>query len=522
MASLDVINTITLSVTRPNSGVVVYAKQFDKMSRIVNMHLVHGDRVWDPPEGEVVVMYAKPDGKKGIYDVADSAALYSDEATYHVGDQCRHGDSIYECNTTIDTPESWNSSHWNYLKDATPAVSKISTGYYQLVLAEQALNVAGNVAVEVSFYSDEKRSTTFSFIVSVEPGVPDDDTLKSNDYFNVLSGLIEGLLGAAVYPPQIDPVTRNWKLWNSELGVYEVSEYSSVGTQGDQGPRGYSIATLRWVSGNHDAGTNDTYSVDLENGTSAGTFDVWNGANAQGSADPGNVNPYPDGVASYGSDNAYSRRDHVHPANVDNTDPEDIGFEAYSGESNVYARRDHVHAIGQEIIDMLYPIGSIYMSTKPTSPSQLFGGDWIQIQNEFLIGAGDEYEVQSHGGEKEHKLLIEELPSHTHTTGGRSVYAIGSNNPALISNSSTAASGHPATSSTGGNEPHNNIPPYYAVYIGERILLEEYDDTGTEIYEGHFYEDQGTIYYCIESSGEVLSGPLYDFVGEYVNEVTRW
>lgn len=472
MASLDVINTITLSVTRPNSGVVVYAKQFDKMSRIVNMHLVHGDRVWDPPEGTVVVMYAKPDGKKGIYDVADSAALYSDEATYLIGDQCRHGPNIYECNTTISTPEPWNSSHWTYLKQATPAVSKISTGYYQLVLAEQALNVAGNVAVEVSFYSDEKRSTTFSFIVNVEPGVPDDDTLKSNDYFNVLSGLIEGLLGAAVYPPQIDPVTRNWKLWNSERGVYEVSEYSSVGIQGDQGPRGYSIQTVTHTSGNHGAGTIDTYRVDLENGSSAGTFTVYNGQDGVGAPDPGNTNPLPDGTASCGASNAYSRKDHVHPANVDNTDPEDIGTEAYSGESNVYARRDHVHAIGQEILDMIYPIGSIYMSMNGTNPGLLFGGTWEAIEDVFLFGAGEMYSVgEGEGiGEAVHVLTVEEMPAHTHALRRYNGSGTSTGNALdVTSQKYVDQAGAVGAMSTGGGQAHNNMPPFLTVYMWQRV-----------------------------------------------------
>ena len=33
-----------------------------------------------------------------------------------------------------------------------------------------------------------------------------------------------------------------------------------------------------------------------------------------------------------------------------------------------------------------YPIGSIYMSTSPTDPSELFGGTWQEIQGKFLLG----------------------------------------------------------------------------------------------------------------------------------------
>ena len=111
----------------------------------------------------------------------------------------------------------------------------------------------------------------FSFIVNVEPGVSD-NTVLSGDYFNVLSGLIEGLLGAAVNPPIIDDTTKNWLLWSQEQGTYVDSGYSSIGLTGPIGPRGYSITALTLVSGDHTAGSNDTYRVDLDNGESAGTF----------------------------------------------------------------------------------------------------------------------------------------------------------------------------------------------------------------------------------------------------------
>ena len=32
-----------------------------------------------------------------------------------------------------------------------------------------------------------------------------------------------------------------------------------------------------------------------------------------------------------------------------------------------------------DVIDILYPVGSVYSSVKEISPSILFGGDWIPI-----------------------------------------------------------------------------------------------------------------------------------------------
>ena len=46
-------------------------------------------------------------------------------------------------------------------------------------------------------------------------------------------------------------------------------------------------------------------------------------------------------------------------------------------------------AADKKRLDNLYPVGSIYQSTDPTSPAALFGGTWQEIaQNRVLMGAG--------------------------------------------------------------------------------------------------------------------------------------
>ena len=44
-----------------------------------------------------------------------------------------------------------------------------------------------------------------------------------------------------------------------------------------------------------------------------------------------------------------------------------------------------------DIVDLIYPVGSIYMSIESTSPAELFGGTWEQLEDRFLLGAGSEY-----------------------------------------------------------------------------------------------------------------------------------
>lgn len=66
------------------------------------------------------------------------------------------------------------------------------------------------------------------------------------------------------------------------------------------------------------------------------------------------------------------------------------------------------------LLEVVYPIGSIYQSTKSTSPASIIGGSWKQITAKFLLGAGDGYTLNSTGGEEEHTLTTAEIPNHDH------------------------------------------------------------------------------------------------------------
>ena len=46
-----------------------------------------------------------------------------------------------------------------------------------------------------------------------------------------------------------------------------------------------------------------------------------------------------------------------------------------------------------------YPVGAIYISLENISPSQLFGGSWVAIEEgRFLLAAGDTYAAGAEGG----------------------------------------------------------------------------------------------------------------------------
>lgn len=117
------------------------------------------------------------------------------------------------------------------------------------------------------------------------------------------------------------------------------------------------------------------------------------------------------------------------------------------------------------LINLIMPVGYIYVSTVSTSPATLYGGTWTQIKDTFLLTAGDIYTAGDTGGEAEHTLTIDEMPAHTHTQAMAESNA-SSANYARMGYQSEVFRG--ATGSTGGGQAHNNMPPYLVVYAWVR------------------------------------------------------
>lgn len=118
----------------------------------------------------------------------------------------------------------------------------------------------------------------------------------------------------------------------------------------------------------------------------------------------------------------------------------------------------------------IYKIGDIYITTNSENPADRFGGQWEQIQDKFLLCAGNTYNAGSIGGEANHILTANEMPHHYHTVR----IGWGDTEDANIGVSSgngfkLRVDRGETTSAVGGNQPHNNMPPYLAVYVWKRI-----------------------------------------------------
>ena len=119
------------------------------------------------------------------------------------------------------------------------------------------------------------------------------------------------------------------------------------------------------------------------------------------------------------------------------------------------------------ILDAMYPIGTIYQSTKSTNPSTFLGGTWTALTGRVLVGAGTDFPAGTTGGEATHTLTVEEMPTHTHP----------STTPNTIQNTATGSSAYgyigdgsyTNSGTSGGGAAHNNMPPYLSVYMWERV-----------------------------------------------------
>ena len=170
------------------------------------------------------------------------------------------------------------------------------------------------------------------------------------------------------------------------------------------------------------------------------------------------------------------------------------------------------------ILDMIYPIGSIYISTNSVNPGTFLGGYWEQIKDTFLLAAGDTYTAGSTGGEATHKLTKNELPKiegsfATTVPGSHNNYTTGVftgdsstwSNHTLVANEQSGHDMWGYKISFGNNQAHNNMPPYLAVYVWKRILPDLYYEVETEPREGFddicaFELDDNNEYYESQNS----------------------
>lgn len=67
----------------------------------------------------------------------------------------------------------------------------------------------------------------------------------------------------------------------------------------------------------------------------------------------------------------------------------------------------------QQIFNLIYPVGSYYISSDSANPSTKFGGTWEQITDRMIMAAGSSYAEGETGGTTSHTHTS---AAHTHTS----------------------------------------------------------------------------------------------------------
>lgn len=129
-----------------------------------------------------------------------------------------------------------------------------------------------------------------------------------------------------------------------------------------------------------------------------------------------------------------------------------------------------INSIKIQVMQAIYPVGSIIINESPTNPATTFGfGTWERIQGKFILGASATYPVNSTCGEATHTLTSQEMPLHSHgPSEGLSFMMYKGNGGNLGVPAGQAAYGAGVTGTSGGGQAHNNMPPYVAKYIWRR------------------------------------------------------
>ena len=150
------------------------------------------------------------------------------------------------------------------------------------------------------------------------------------------------------------------------------------------------------------------------------------------------------------------------------------------------------------LYDIIYPVGSIYISMESTNPqTYMVGTTWVQLKSRFLVGTGDieanndnwcgEVIANSYnfgqnssgemGGEVAHILTTNEMPTHRHEG-----MTWADNQPITLNSGSYGGYAVPYTTGTnentkdyiytqyaGGGQAFYKMPPYITVYMWKRV-----------------------------------------------------
>lgn len=121
------------------------------------------------------------------------------------------------------------------------------------------------------------------------------------------------------------------------------------------------------------------------------------------------------------------------------------------------------------LLEIIYPVGSFYLSANKESPANVVGGTWVQIENAALRGSSSVGYV----GSDTHTLTIDEMPSHNHEINTKTGSDVLFTYPGSVGGSGKAAptdwGNGLVISVTGGSQPHSIVQRSFNCFIWYRV-----------------------------------------------------
>ena len=145
-----------------------------------------------------------------------------------------------------------------------------------------------------------------------------------------------------------------------------------------------------------------------------------------------------------------------------------MGYTTFTNETQPTLNDTILNNMQVELIKLVFPIGSTYITQTNTNPSEILKfGTWERVKGKVLVGLDEDdtdfNEIGKTGGEKTHTLTVDEMPAHNHSarfcegTGVYSAFPKGNgSNPEWGGSTNTIAN-------TGEGQAHNILQPYQVV-----------------------------------------------------------
>ena len=130
-----------------------------------------------------------------------------------------------------------------------------------------------------------------------------------------------------------------------------------------------------------------------------------------------------------------------------------------------------MYKFGSSWIDVIHPVGSMWLSNSSKSPSSLFGGTWQQLTNAVLRAAAG----YGYGGSDSMTLTTSNIPAHTHSI--QKLWTFISSTPDRLydlrtlanANNTLQATNSVTTASTGGGKRFQSFPVIATSIAGSEL-----------------------------------------------------